>query len=227
MAQIAELKAARAPAPAAEPVQAPAAPAPAPTAPPLYSADEQAVLTKYQTEWPDVAAGEALIRRKEYGDLVAHIYGQIGPVLDELRAQVAPAASHTTYTQLTDLVEDYDAIRDPCLAWVDAQPAALKAAYQGIADGGTPQEVAAMIEVFRKSTGWKAPVAAAPAAGAPAPAPAAATPAAPAPAPVDPTVAAAAAALKPVSTARAAAATGGADPNDFEGAFKEAAGTTR
>jgi hypothetical protein len=219
MAQIAELKATRAPAPAAEAPPAPVPP-PAPAAP-LYTAEETTQLEAYRREWGDVAAGEALIRRQEYNHLTGYIFGQIGPILDELRGLVAPAATHTTLSRLEALVEDYHEIRDPTLAWVDKQPAALKAAYQTIADTGTPEDVAAMIETFRKATGWKAPAgaASAPAAGAPAaPAPA---PAAPAAAPVDPVIAAAAARLKPVVTARSNPTTA-ADPNDFDGAFKEA-----
>lgn len=225
LAQIEELKkGAQAPA-----AQTPAAPAPAatpaPTPAPIYSADETAQIEAYRKEWGDVAAGEALVRRGEYQHLVAHIFGQIGPMLDELRAQVVPAATHTTYQRLVQLVPDYDEIRDPVLAWVDKQPAALKAAYEDITSTGTPQDVAALIETFRTSTGWKGKAAApAPAAAAPAGAPAAPAPApaaTPAPAPaLSPAAAAAAASLAPVSTGRGAPA-GGPDPNDFAGAFKE------
>jgi pyruvate dehydrogenase E2 component (dihydrolipoamide acetyltransferase) len=225
LAEIAALKAAQtaAPAPAAA-APAPAAPAAAPAEQPIYNEQEQTTLTKYQTEWPDVAAGEALIRRSEYRQLAGYIFGQIGPLLDELRAQVTPAATHTTYTQLKGMVSDYDDVRDPCLEWAAKQPAALKAAYQDIADRGTPEDVAAMIETFRKATGWKKPTSAAPAAlaapAAPAASPAAA-PAAPAAPAVSPAVAAAAASLAPVASARTAQ-TAGADPNDFDGAFAEA-----
>jgi hypothetical protein len=82
---------------------------------PLYTAEETTQIEAYRKEWGDVAAGEALIRRQEYNQLAGYIFGQIGPILDELRGQVAPAATHTTYTQLKGLVSDYDDVRDP--AW--------------------------------------------------------------------------------------------------------------
>lgn len=217
-AEIAALKAAQAQA------QAPAAPAPAPVEQPLYSAAEQTTLDAYKAEWPDVAAGEALVRRQEYQQLTAWIFGQIQPHLDALRSQSNVTHERTQYQVLRELVADYDDIRDPTLKWIDAQPEYLKAAYSKVANEGTPEQVADIISRFRKETGWvKAGAPAAPAAAptpaAPAPAAAAPTPAAPAAAPA--AVAAAAAALKPVGAARTSA-TPAADPNDFDGAFAEA-----
>lgn len=237
--QLAEANArlAAAPAPAAAPAAAPTpAPAPAPAAEmPLYTAEETTALTAYRTEWKDVAAGEALARRAEYRQLVNFIHEQYRPIVEQVEALTVAQgtlSSRSQYTQLKDLVSDYDAVRDPALAWVDKQPPALKAAYQEVANNGKPEDIAALIDTFKKTTGWTAPAAAAPAASAPAAgmaaAPARAPAAAPAAAPVAAPAAAlsaeaqaAVAALKPVSTARTEA-TAGTDPNDFDGAFKDA-----
>lgn len=214
MSQLAALQAKidAAPAPAAP---APAAPAPAPAAP-LYTADEETAIATYRKEWPDVAAAEQLVRRKEYADLVNHIYSQIGPILDELRVTSTRAHSSTTYSELTRLIPDYDDVRDPVLEWVAKQPAYLKTAYEQVTETGMPADIADLVDRFKKDTGWKGKGGAAPA-----PAPAAAPVAAPAAPAVAPAVAAAAAGLKPVPSARSAAGTG-ADPNDYDGAFKEA-----
>lgn len=226
-AEIAALKAAQ-----AAPAPAPAAAAPAPAEQPLYSEAEQAVIDAYKSEWSDVAAGEALIRRQENKQLLEFVFSQIKPHIDALYAQSGVAHERTQYQMLHDMVPDYDDIREPTLAWIAAQPAYLKDAYMKVANEGTPEQVADIISRFRKETGWvkaaaSAP-AAAPTAAAPAAAPAAAAPAAtpaPAAAPaaaVSPAVAAAAAALKPVGAVRSSTTTA-ADPNDFDGAFAEAA----
>lgn len=185
----------------------------------------------YKSEWPDVAAGEALIRRAEHKQLLEFVFSQIKPHLDQLYAQSGVAHERTQYQILHDMVPDYDDIRDPTLAWINAQPAYLKDAYMKVANEGTPEQVADIISRFRKETGWVKPGAAAaaptPAAPAAAPAPTTAAPAAAAPTPaaspaVSSAVAAAAAALKPVGAVRSSTTTA-ADPNDFEGAFAEAA----
>lgn len=227
-AEIAALKAAQ-----AAPAPAPAAAAPAPAEQPLYSEAEQAVIDAYKSEWSDVAAGEALIRRQENKQLLEFVFSQIKPHIDALYAQSGVAHERTQYQMLHDMVPDYDDIREPTLAWIAAQPAYLKDAYMKVANEGTPEQVADIISRFRKETGWvkAAPPASAPSTAAPA-APAvtttaaapAATPA-PAAAPaaaVSPAVAAAAAALKPVGAVRSSTTTA-ADPNDFDGAFAEAA----
>lgn len=223
-AEIAALKAAQ-----AAPATAPAAPAPAPAEQPLYSDAEKAVIEAYKSEWSDVATGEALIRREENQKLVQFIFSQIKPHLDHLYSQGTVTHERTQYSELCKLVPDYDDVRDPTLAWINAQPEYLREAYQKVANEGTPAQVADIITRFRKETGWVKPGAAAPAPAAAAPTPAAAPAAAATPAPaaapaaaVSPAVAAAAAALKPVGAARTSPTTN-ADPNDFDGAFAEAA----
>lgn len=191
------------------------------------------MIEAYKTEWSDVATGEALIRREENQRLVQFIFSEIKPHLDRLYSQSNVTHERTQYSALRELVPDYDAVREPTLAWIAAQPEYLKAAYSQVANSGTPEQVADIINRFRKETGWVAPTAAAPAPAAtpaatpaaPAAAPAAAATPAPAAAPaaaVSPAVAAAAAALKPVGATRTSPTTN-ADPNDFDGAFAEAA----
>jgi hypothetical protein len=224
-AQLAELKAKP-----AEPAPPPAAEEKPEAPPPVYSDDEQAVLNDYLKEWPDVARGESLQRRQEYGQLVAHIFAQLQPRLEALEQGVSRTSTRTQYQDIVELVPDYDAVRDPTLAWIETQPDYLKNAYKQVAQQGSPKDVADLITRFKKETGYAAPAAAAtPPAGTPAPAapPAAGATAAtkgavaaktvPA---LSPQAAAAANALKSVKSSRSEPVST-PDPDDFDAAFKE------
>jgi hypothetical protein len=186
----------------------------------VYSGDEQAAIDAYAKEWPDVMNGERLMRRAEYHQLLNHIYSQLGPRLQALESGVQRTTTRNQYSDIVELVPDYDQVRDATLAWIDSQPAYLKSAYQQVAAQGSPSDVADLITRFKKETNY-APSAPAAAPAAPA-APAAAAPAAPAPAAraLAPAAAAAAAALKVVKTSRSEPVSA-ADPDDFDAAFAE------
>jgi hypothetical protein len=188
---------------------------------PLYTLDEQAVLTKYQEDWPDVSKAEALMRRAEYKDLVGYIFQQVRAELAPLQDFVSTQAPRTQYSEITKLVPDYDDVRDKALAWVDSQPAYIKAAYKQVTDGGSPEEVADLLNRFKKETNYTSPAAptspAVPAAGVASFTPPAA-PAKPA-APALPAAATKAAAkLAVVKTGRTEQESGDSD-DDFDGAF--------
>jgi hypothetical protein len=127
----------------------PVAPAPAE----VYTAEEKTFLSEYAENWPDIAKAEALTRRAEYRGLVEYIFQQV-------EAKYAPALDYTQnrgvqdqYSAIKSLVPDYDAVRDKTLAWVDTQPAWLKAAYTKVASEGTPEEVAGLIGLYKKEQG--------------------------------------------------------------------------
>lgn len=211
--------------------KAPAAEAPAPTpapAQPVYTDDEKKIVEDYLKEWPDTARGEALLRRAEYQQLVGFMFEQLRPRLEALEAGYQTSSTRTQYQDIVALVPDYDDVRDKTLAWIDTQPAYLKAAYQQVANEGSAKDVADLITRFKKETNYVAaggtggtPAPAAPAAAS---APAAGTGAAPAPAApsggLAPAAAAAAASLRVVKTSRSEPVSA-PDPNDFEAAFKE------
>jgi hypothetical protein len=216
-AELAELKKnPPAAAPAPTPTPTPAAPAP------IYDADEQKLVDSYMKEWPDVAKGEALLRRAEYQQLVGFMMEQFRPRIEALEAQTSTVSTRTQYQDLVTLVPDYDAVRDATLAWIDTQPDYLKDAYQQVANTGSAKQVADLIGRFKKETNYVAPASGTPAAT-PAPAAAAAAPAAPAtpaaPA-LAPAAAAAAASLRVVKSSRSEPVSQ-PDPNDFDAAFKE------
>jgi len=167
-----------------------------------------------------MARGEALVRRQEYVNLAGYIFAQIDARLQPLESNVAVTHNSVQYNDIVRLVPDYETVRDLTLEWVETQPAFLKKAYHDVANTGTAEEVAEMIGIFKKETGYVAPAASAPApARAVAPA-AAAAPAAPATPTVSAAAAAAAKALKPVVSGRSEPTTA-ADPNDFDAGWAD------
>ena len=201
-AELDALKAAQAAQPAPAPV---AEQAPAPEAP-LYTADETAALAKYQEDWPDISKGEALLRRAEYKELVQYVFQQVEARFNPVLEYVQEAAPKTQYSEIVRLVPDYDEVRDKTLAWVDTQPAYLKAAYQSVTQNGSAADVADLISRFKKETGYHAVAPTAPAA-----------PVAPA---LPPAAQKAAAKLAVVPTTRTGQ-TAGKDENDYDGSFAE------
>lgn len=195
------------------PPPAPAAPAPAEQ--PVYTADEQAIIDKYRTDWPDIAQGEALARRAEYRQLVSYVFDQVRQQIEPIQQFATRQQGRTQYDDIVELVPDYDDVRDKVLEWVETQPEYLKAAFKKVAAEGTPADVADLITRYKKETGQAEPAAAAPAA---APAAPAAPAAAPAAAALPPAAAAAAKSLRVVKSGRSEP-TPGSDPNDFDGAF--------
>jgi hypothetical protein len=202
----AELKRAEPPAPA----PAPATPPATPPAAKIYTEEEDQLLEKYKNDWPDIAKAEQLARRADSYRVVEHIFAQLRPILSSLQESVGAHSKRSMYDDIVDLVPDYDEVRDKTLAWIDTQPDYLKAAYQQVANEGTPDQVADLINRYKRETGQSTV----------APAPVVKPAAAPA-APVAPAVAKAAAALKPVATTRSEPKADAADKNDFESAFAE------
>lgn len=192
---------------------------PAPAAAPIYSTDEQAAVAKYQEDWPDIAKGEALLRRAEYRELVGYIFQQV-------HAQYAPAlefastqADREQYNGIVALVPDYNEVRDKTLAWIETQPPALRATFEKIADEGTPADVAGLINYYKHVTG-QVIAAAAPAVPVAPAAPVVTPPAAAPVAELSPAAKAAGAKLAVVKSSRSEP-TQGKDDNDFKGAFEE------
>lgn len=211
LAEIEALKSKQTPAPAPAPVVEPPAPA---APPPIYNAEEEEFLKTYDGEWSDVVRGEALKRRGEYQQLVAHIFSEVRKELAPLQEFTQRQGTRTQYQELVELIPAYDDVRPKAIEWVEKLPAGLmRQGYERVLAEGDPKDVAELFTHYKAVSGYKEP-----APVAPAPAPAAA------PAPVVPpknsgAVAKAAAALAPVRTSRTEPQQG-EDPNDFDGAFK-------
>lgn len=216
-ARIAELEAqiaAKASEPVAPQVQAapqPVAAAPAPEVP-LYTKDEEATITKYREDWPDIAQAEELVRRKEYREVVQYVFDQVTAMVAPVMSYYQNRSGKDQYSDITALVPDYDQVRDKAVAWAtaDTQPAYLKAAFSKVVAEGSPAEVADLIARYKKDTGFVAEQPKAVGAVQPKPQ-----------APLSEPAKKAAAALTVVKSSRSVQSEA-ADPNDFDAAFAEA-----
>ena len=178
-----------------------------PQEPALFSDDELKFITDYEKEWPDVARAEALRRRAEYRQVVGYVFQEISKELQPLAQMVRSLSERTHLGDLHTAVPDYDTTRDQVISWAQKQPVYLQPAYKHVIERGTVDEVADLIQRWRRDTGVVAA------------APAAATAAA-RPKEIELPRAAqrAAAALAPVASKRSTPVTQ-ANPEDFDGAF--------
>lgn len=183
----------------------PAAETPPAEEQPLYSDEEQAVLSAYEEEFPDVAKAEALKRRGEYQQFANYMFETIAQELRPIVEAVQVLSERTHLNDLHSAVEDYDSIRDDVVAWVDEQPAYLQAAYKHVIDQGTADEVSDLISRYKQEKGLTAQQLT------------------PEPEPKETDLPAttkqAASSLAPVGSKRTSVPRE-EDPNDFEGAFK-------
>jgi hypothetical protein len=170
--------------------------------PDIYSADEKALLSEYEKDWPDVAKAEALRRRAEYRDLVNHVFREVAKELGPISQTLRTLAERTHLSDLHERVEDYDDVRDKVIDWVNNQPTYLQNAYKHVIQQGTPDEIADLVTRYKNETAPTKPTATTPKTEAELPA----------------TTKQAVAALAPVSSKRSTIVQAD-DPNDFEGAF--------
>ena len=176
-----------------------------PQEPALFSDDELKFITDYEKEWPDVARAEALRRRAEYRQVVGYVFQEISKELQPLAQMVRSLSERTHLGDLHTAVPDYDTTRDQVISWAQKQPVYLQPAYKHVIERGTVDEVADLIQRWRRDTGV---VAAAPAAAA----------ARPKEIELPRAAQRAAAALAPVASKRSTPITQ-ANPEDFDGAF--------
>jgi len=123
---------------------------------PLYTEEEQALLNQYQEDWPEVAKAEQLMRRGEYRQIVGYIFNEIAKEIRPMMEQLQAVTQHTHLSQIQERVTDYDDVRDKVVDWVETQPEYLQDAYKRVIDNGTVEEVADLIDRYKRETGQNA-----------------------------------------------------------------------
>jgi hypothetical protein len=181
----------------------------------VYSPEEKTFLAEYQKEWPDVTKGEALLRRVEYQQLVAHVFSEIarvyGPMV-ERGVQAAETVGDTaTLVAIREVHNDYnDAMYDAVVEWAEGLTGYRQKLAKGVIAEGEPQDVIDLISEYKSAKGLNKPKVVT------------ATPVAPqAVTELSATAKKAAKALGVVDSKRTAV-TPGSDPNDFDAAWDEA-----
>jgi hypothetical protein len=131
----------------------PAAQQPPAPAPDIYTPEERQLLESYYKDWPDVARAEQLARRAEYRQLVGYVFEEIAKHLRPLSETVEVLSTRAHLADLQSRIADYDQVRDRVIEWVAKQPAYLQAAYNRVIEQGTVEEVADLIERFKRESG--------------------------------------------------------------------------
>ena len=173
-----------------------------PEEPPPFTPEESEFLNNYVNDWPDVARAEALRRRAEYQQLLSYVFQEVAKEFKPVMEAVQVLSERTHLSDLQTAVSDYGDVRDKVIAWVDTQPAYLQTAYKHVINSGTVEEVADLVDRYKRETGVTQRAA----------------PVQKKVTELPPATKQAAAELAPVSSKRSAVVQT-ADPNDFEAAF--------
>jgi hypothetical protein len=190
---------------------APAAPEHVQRAPepaPLFSQEEVAALTQFNTDWPEVARAQSVLMRAQAQQLSNYIFGEVAKALGPKLAMLDELAERQHAVDLYSNIQDYDTnLVTKVTDWASKQPTYLRGAYDRVIQEGTAEEIQHLVGLYRKDTGAAAP---------------AATPGTPAKVGTELSATAkkAVAALAPVGSKRSAPAPQAA-PTDFSGAFAE------
>ncbi len=193
--------------------QAPAAPEPKePPAQeqPVYTPEEQAFLEEYENEWGDVSKAESLKRRVEYEKLVQYVFNEVAAVLRPMTQDLQALSQERQKAQYRQVVPEYDTLQADLAAWTEKQPAYLRAAYQHVIQTGTPEDVADLVERYKRETAASTVVESPKQKATELP----------------PSAKKAAQALAPVSSKRSSVVAAETDKNDFDGAFEKFAAMT-
>lgn len=197
---------------AAEPKAVEPPPTPVAPAPPVnpYTPEEQTFLAEYEKDWGDVSKAESLKRRTEYNDLVQYVFNEVAAVLRPMTQDLQVVLQERQKAQVLGAVPEYGTLQESLTAWVGAQPAYLRDAYQRVIQGGNSDEIADLVERYKKDTPGSVVVDSSKQQATELPPPAKK----------------AAQALAPVSSKRSSVVAAEPDKNDFDGAFAKFAAIT-
>ena len=144
--------------PPAEPTPAEPPPAEPPPTAYQFTTDEQAVLDAAFELYPELPQVVALIEKRITETQNAVRAFELQRVSAELAQRFAPALSEAQMSaqqrwlaQVQAQHPDILTIRDSIISWVETQPAILRQAYNRVLDGGTVQETVELADIYKKS----------------------------------------------------------------------------
>ena len=123
-----------------------------------FTAEEQAVLDAAFELYPELPQVVALIEKRITETQNAVRAFELQRVSAELAQRFAPALSEAQMSaqqrwlaQVQAQHPDILTIRDSIISWVETQPAILRQAYNRVLDGGTVQETVELADIYKKS----------------------------------------------------------------------------
>jgi hypothetical protein len=182
---------------------------------PQFTEDEQKTLTEFEKNWDEIAPAFNIKLKNAVAAVEAKAARTIAKVVQNIYADFTPLINSHLKSEATSFRgevlkahDDYDTVYPKLDGWIKTHPAYLQSGLLKAYNEGTAEEVIDLVSRYKQAIGVK-PQAAAPAASKQD------EPKKPA--------AASAAALAPVDTQRTAPKPSGADPEDYDSAFDEAA----
>ena len=210
------------PAAVAEPAQPPATPEEMEAAllasipDPVASEEYTAKIEAFKKDWPDIAEAVEMQATHLQSQMEARVARLVSSVVQSIYADMSPIAksyakveTNTLRTTVLSAHADYDSVYPNLEPWIKSQPAYLQSGMLHAYNAGSAGDVIDLVSRYKAATGSTPQVHE----------PAVETQA------VKPGAKAAvkAAELIPVATKRTAPRPAGDDPNDYDGAFTEAA----
>ena len=113
---------------------------------PMFSKEEMDFLATYHNDFPDIAKGEAMVRRAEYRNIVSYVFGEITKELTPLVETVRLLSSRVHLGDIQSQVPDYAVTRDQVVDWVSKQPDFMRVGMQQVVDSGTAAQVAQLVQ---------------------------------------------------------------------------------
>lgn len=115
--------------------------------------EEVEAVNTYIAEFPQVAAAQQIIMRREIEAAVNYVLMELASVLQPVVQRVDLVAQRNHLDDLEHMVPDYADVRQKVIDWVGTQPDYLRGAYHSVIQQGTADQVKDLIDRYRTATG--------------------------------------------------------------------------
>ena len=128
---------------------------------PDYTAEQKAIVEAYESEFPEMARAEQIIRSREYNALTGYVFKQVEPVIagqaeriKQLESVIGQMLGQQQTQQVESTIgEPIKDIKPKVEAWIETQPEFIRPAYKAIAEKGTAAEVIGLVQAYKASLG--------------------------------------------------------------------------
>lgn len=123
---------------------------------PIFTQEEAVALQAFYKDWPEIAQAQELALRATAQQVTNHVFTEVARVLGPKLKLLDALADNAQYDSIEKRVPDYTTVQDKVAAWVNTQPSYLKAAFTGVMQSGTADEITDLISRFKTETGYAA-----------------------------------------------------------------------
>lgn len=119
----------------------------------FLTVEEQALVTEYEKEWPEVSIAEELKTRKMIAEGVQALINQLRIELQPLVQGYQRTSASSHLQEIHEGHADFDIVRPAVETWIEQQPTGLKAVYTKIKDSGSSQDVIELVSLYKQLHG--------------------------------------------------------------------------